>query len=70
MPKVIINSDRCKACQLCVSVCPKKILELSKDTFNNKGYTPVRVTNMDECIGCAMCATICPDSVLTIEKEG
>lgn len=68
MPKVHIESERCKACKMCVGVCPKKILELSSDKFNKKGYTPVRVIDMEKCIGCAMCATMCPDTVITVER--
>lgn len=35
MPKVTFNSEECKACGLCVNVCPKKILQLS-DKLNEK----------------------------------
>lgn len=63
------NRDRCKSCELCVSVCPKHILMIDKETINSKGYNTVNITNPEECIGCANCARICPDSVITIEKE-
>jgi 2-oxoglutarate ferredoxin oxidoreductase subunit delta len=68
MAKVTFNEDRCKGCGLCVSVCPKKILQLSKDKINPKGYRPAEITNQDTCIACAFCATICPDVVITVEK--
>ena len=66
---IVIDVDRCKGCGLCSHVCPVNILELSPDTFNAKGYHPVRVTDMDKCIGCASCATICPDIVFTVYRE-
>ena len=64
MNKVTFNVERCKGCGLCVSVCPKKILELGED-LNSKGYHPARITDQEKCIACAMCAVICPDTVIT-----
>jgi len=68
MARVIVNEDRCKGCGLCTTVCPKKIMELDKNTINIKGYHPSKCIDMDECIGCAFCATICPDVCITVEK--
>ena len=68
MAKVTFREDRCKGCGLCVEVCPKKIIELSKDRLNEKGYITAEVLEMDKCIGCAFCATMCPDCVITVEK--
>lgn len=68
MAKVIFDSDRCKGCGLCIKVCPKSILELSKDIINKKGHRPAIVTDPSKCIGCAFCATMCPDVVITVEK--
>ena len=69
MNKVIINEEQCKGCNLCTIVCPKKILELSKEKINSKGFHPSRVTDMSKCIGCAFCAMICPDVVIEVRKE-
>lgn len=68
MAKVTFNEDLCKGCGLCTTVCPKKIIHLSEDKINSKGYHPASVKEMDKCIGCAFCATICPDVVITVEK--
>lgn len=68
MPKVTFKTDICKGCGLCVSACPKKIIELAKDTINKKGHNPARITDQDKCIACAFCATMCPDCVITVEK--
>ncbi len=65
---VTINSDVCKGCELCTSVCPKKILSLDTETVNKKGYHPAAVTDMESCVGCLSCARICPDSAITIER--
>ncbi len=68
MAKVIFREERCKGCGLCVTACPKKIVELAKDKINPKGYHPAQITNQEACIACAFCATICPDLVITVEK--
>lgn len=68
MAKVSFNEERCKGCELCTTVCPKKIVEMSKDRLNSKGFHPAQVTDMDKCIGCAFCARICPDVVIRVEK--
>ena len=69
MNKVLFNIERCKGCGLCVDACPKKIVELSADTMNSKGYHPAQITDQEKCIACAMCATMCPDTVITVIKE-
>lgn len=67
MAFVHVDGERCKACGLCIDVCPKKIIKVS-DKLNSKGYQPVEVTPMEECIGCAACARICPDCVFKVER--
>lgn len=62
------EQDRCKGCELCISVCPKKILGLGEH-HNIKGYRPAQCNDESSCIGCASCAKICPDSIITITKD-
>ncbi len=68
MAKVTINENVCKGCGLCAEACPKKIIELTSERLNSKGYYPAQVIDMEKCIGCAMCATMCPDSAITVER--
>lgn len=68
MAKVTFDETRCKGCALCVSACPKKILRMSPDRMNQKGFHPAEITEQDACIACAFCATMCPDVVISIEK--
>jgi 2-oxoglutarate ferredoxin oxidoreductase subunit delta len=66
--KVTFNDDACKGCELCVHVCPVKIIELNKDKINSKGYSPAHVIDKEKCIACGNCAITCPDSVITVER--
>ncbi|HEX3027713.1 MAG TPA: 4Fe-4S dicluster domain-containing protein [Clostridia bacterium] len=68
MAKVTFNEERCKGCQLCITVCPKKIVVMDDHKLNAKGFHPAGVSDMSQCIGCAFCATICPDCVIEVEK--
>ena len=67
--KISIDTELCKGCNLCINVCPQKIIEISKDQFNKKGHHPALVTNTDKCTACALCAVICPDIAITVYKE-
>ena len=69
MAKIIINEELCKGCGLCTTVCPKQILELSKDKLNSKGYHPAYLKDESQCISCAFCATMCPDVVIEVRKD-
>ncbi len=68
MAKVTFDADRCKGCSLCVSVCPKKIILLSRERINARGFHPAEIADEDACIACAFCATMCPDCVRKVEK--
>ena len=65
--KLIIDTDRCKGCGLCITACPKQVLARA-DEVNQKGYYPVAATAPEYCIACASCARICPDCVIEVWK--
>jgi len=67
MARVTIDSNYCKGCGLCISVCPTKILQFS-EKINSKGYHYVECTDQKKCIACKMCYTMCPDVAITVEK--
>lgn len=68
MPEVFFAEDLCKACQLCIAVCPTRIIRLDVSRVNARGFNPAVVTNMEACSGCASCAKMCPDSVITVRR--
>ncbi len=62
--KIIIDTERCKGCGLCVTVCPRKSIVISKES-NQNGYFPAQAKN-GECTGCAQCAIVCPEGIIEV----
>lgn len=68
--KMVIDSELCKGCKLCISACPQNTLETSKKS-NTIGYftTKSKQDYQDNCALCTNCATICPEICIEIYKE-
>lgn len=65
---VIINTEECKGCQLCIAVCPPKVLYLS-ESFNAHGYH-TSVYKGEGCTGCGVCFYACPEpGAITVFKR-
>ncbi|MDX9904898.1 MAG: 4Fe-4S binding protein [Bacteroidales bacterium] len=64
---VVIDTERCKGCEVCVVACPTDTLALAVEV-NAKGYHYCYAANPETCIGCANCAVVCPDGVITVYK--
>lgn len=64
---VVIDTERCKGCNLCAVACPLNLLELTPHV-NLKGYRYVAQLNPDACNGCASCAIVCPDACITVYR--
>jgi len=67
---IFIDSNRCKGCTLCTTVCPQHIISMSTDVLNAKGYHPALLDDPGgKCTGCAICAVICPDVCIHVYRE-
>lgn len=66
--KIVVDTDRCKGCNLCAVACPKNVLSLSA-TVNRMGYHFAEQTNADLCTGCTACGVMCPDGCITVYRE-
>jgi 2-oxoglutarate ferredoxin oxidoreductase subunit delta len=64
---VVIDTEKCKGCEVCVVTCPTQVLALAREV-NGKGYYYSYAANPDACIGCSNCAVVCPDGVITVYK--
>jgi 2-oxoglutarate ferredoxin oxidoreductase subunit delta len=73
--RITIDKELCKGCGLCITVCPKKQIEIS-DRLNKKGYYPASFKEADvqdpkkvKCTGCTLCAVICPDIAIEVYRQ-
>jgi 2-oxoglutarate ferredoxin oxidoreductase subunit delta len=57
--------ENCKACDICVDVCPHHVLAMKKDSSRWEGYV-VEVINLDKCTKCMLCEIECPDFAIKV----
>ena len=70
MNYIKIDKTKCKACYLCIEVCPKKLIKKGVEA-NSLGAFPVIFNDEEtQCLGCAMCAVRCPDLAITEVIKG
>ena len=66
---IVVNTDRCKGCQLCIEACPRHVLVLAPRQVNVNGYSFVVPAHPEDCIGCASCGIVCPDGCITVYRK-
>lgn len=70
LPKAVveIDADRCKACELCVVICPHGCLRLNRSVYNANGFHPAVFSHQGpkgRCSACGLCYLVCPDYAVT-----
>lgn len=67
--RILINEERCKGCELCITACPPGVIGLA-EVLNSHGYRPAALLDPDHlCTGCALCATVCPDAAIMVFRD-
>lgn len=62
---LVIDTDRCKGCELCIAACPPAVLSMSQAP-NAHGYFYPELA--PGCTGCTACQQVCPDYVFEVYK--
>lgn len=65
---IVVDKERCKGCNLCAVACPLKIIRLSKNAVNHKGYPYAEQVVEGMCTGCTCCAIVCPDGCISVYR--
>ena len=50
---VVIDTEACKGCDLCIDACPPEVLVMTTQTVNARGYRFPLL--LEGCTGCAAC---------------
>jgi len=67
MPRILVDPEVCKSCELCLAACPRHIIRMSQ-SLNSKGYHYAEQFNPEDCTGCKLCAIMCPDVAIKVYK--
>jgi 2-oxoglutarate ferredoxin oxidoreductase subunit delta len=62
---VVIATERCKGCELCIPACPPGVLFMSSHR-NELGFRYPEL--LPGCTACRACHEICPDFVFEVYK--
>jgi len=65
---VWVDTSRCKACDVCVSVCPAGVLSMKQEPTSVLGAM-ISVEFPEDCIGCNDCELSCPDFAIYVADK-
>jgi 2-oxoglutarate ferredoxin oxidoreductase subunit delta len=66
--RVWVDESRCKACDICVSVCPAGVLSMRAEPSSTLGAM-IDLVAVEDCIGCNDCELNCPDFAIYVADK-
>jgi len=60
--KIVVHPRLCKGCEVCVRLCPRKVLEI-------RDFKAV-VADLPQCSECMLCEMRCPDFAIEVHPAG
>jgi len=66
--EVILDSEHCDGCGLCIEFCPKELLGTDVDKFNSRMLHYAVIITSEECVGCRQCERLCPTASVFIKE--
>jgi len=67
--EVVVNSETCVGCGLCVKRCPMDAMKLEKSPLANNKTGKICTTQPELCIGCGVCAYKCSTKSLILKRR-
>ncbi|HEY0327574.1 MAG TPA: 2-oxoacid:acceptor oxidoreductase family protein [Rhodopseudomonas sp.] len=61
-PRLEINADWCKSCDICVKLCPERCLTLNAERV-------AELAAPEKCTGCRLCEWLCPDFAIRVHLD-
>ena len=68
MTEIEINQERCKGCDLCLNLCPKKVFQETKET-GKQGFKIREPIAVDQCSECGLCKYLCPEGAIILNNN-
>lgn len=65
---VWVDESKCKACKICVALCPSGSLAMKIDIHSISG-SMIEVIEAASCIGCRACELQCPDFAIFVADK-
>ena len=64
-PYILLDTGRCKACWVCVDVCPQHVL----GKIDLRFHRHVRIDRTKKCKGCLRCLKACPNQAILAREK-
>lgn len=64
--EISVDTRLCKGCEVCIDMCPTRVLERSKE-LSRRGLRYPVAARIEQCIACRLCEVLCPDFAIWVK---